>query len=86
MIATNDWRLHGRTNHLQNAVMVWKTYQPAGETKTHDHCEFCWRKFVEGDGSDGLHRGYCTEDEYHWVCPQCFEDFKELLGLTVAAG
>jgi hypothetical protein len=84
MIATTDWRLRDQTKYLQNAVVLWKAYKPSRESWSHDHCEFCWRKFVEGEGPGDLHRGYCTEDEYHWICPQCFEDFKEMFGLTVA--
>jgi predicted Fe-S protein YdhL (DUF1289 family) len=30
-----------------------------------------------------LHEGYCTQDEYHWICDQCFKDFKERFHWTV---
>ncbi|HEX5012051.1 MAG TPA: hypothetical protein VFY71_16820 [Planctomycetota bacterium] len=42
----------------------------------HDHCSFCWTKFAVEPGPDILHAGYCTLDEYHWICPTCFHDFK----------
>lgn len=43
----------------------------------HDHCEFCGVKFTIGEGGDALHEGYCTLDEYRWVCAGCFDDFRE---------
>jgi hypothetical protein len=26
---------------------------------------------------DVLRAGYTTADNYHWVCPRCFADFRE---------
>ena len=26
---------------------------------------------------DVLHEGFNTLDGYHWVCPTCFDDFRE---------
>jgi len=37
------------------------------------------------DVPDVLHEGYCTLDDYHWICGKCFDDFKELFGWRVAA-
>lgn len=25
-----------------------------------------------------LHEGYATDDNYHWVCTKCFNDFKDM--------
>ena len=33
---------------------------------------------------DALCEGYCTEDQYHWVCKDCFEDFKKQFQWNVA--
>jgi hypothetical protein len=27
-----------------------------------------------------LHEGYCTEDEYRWVCDRCLADFRDHFG------
>jgi hypothetical protein len=45
----------------------------------HDHCAFCWAKFMVEDLPDVLHEGYCTLDEYHWICETCFRDFQASL-------
>jgi hypothetical protein len=34
---------------------------------------------------EALHEGYCTLDDYHWICSECFHDFKELFGWRVVA-
>lgn len=56
-------------------------YRPYREGWEHDHCEFCGAKFSLADAD--LHRGYVTEDNYHWVCEPCFDDFKEELEWVV---
>jgi hypothetical protein len=32
--------------------------------------------YKECDGT--LHEGYCTIDNYHWICETCFHDFKDM--------
>jgi predicted Fe-S protein YdhL (DUF1289 family) len=34
-------------------------------------------KFMVEDYPDVLHVGYATLDEYHWICEDCFRDFRE---------
>lgn len=46
-----------------------------------NHCNFCWATFSEYD--DDLHEGYCTPDETYWICPECFNDFKEMFHWTL---
>ncbi len=70
----NDWRYTNQERYLHDMVFTFKQYDipyPA-----HDHCEFCWIKF--GAGGE-IQEGYTDETEYRWICPQCFEDFKDLL-------
>jgi hypothetical protein len=52
----------------------------------HEHCEFCWATFVAKDASSDpshLTEGYVAEGK-HWVCAQCFADFRDELGWSVA--
>ena len=60
---------------MLGATLSFLAYQPYRSDWEHDHCEFCGAKFSCSDGD--LKSGYCTLDKYHWICPQCFEDFKE---------
>lgn len=77
MVEQHDWRLQGQERYMTGLAFRFAKYRKPSATWDHDHCEFCGTKFMEEDYSEVLHEGYTTEDEYRWVCPQCFEDFKE---------
>ena len=77
-IAPDDWRLAGPKRYLQGLGWTRKPYRKYRPDWDHDHCKFCWAKLME-DGPPGtLGEGYATQDGYHWVCPTCFIDFKEM--------
>jgi hypothetical protein len=96
--AADDWRRRGQENDLPpGTALVLKRYLARGETWEHEHCIFCWAKFMDPEFSDSHRRfidehpdvlveGYTTTDDHecgaawHWVCPQCFEDFAEEFG------
>ena len=42
----------------------------------HEHCELCWEKAT----TDKECVFYCTKDMRHWVCQNCFNDFKNSFG------
>jgi hypothetical protein len=70
----DHWRRQGQERYLFRVPLIAQIYRPYRVGWDHDHCEFCGRKFSL---SDGLKDGYATSDGYHWVCAECFEDFKE---------
>jgi hypothetical protein len=95
----DDWRLdRGQDAYLQGATLVRKPFR--GE---HDHCEFCWAKFVDPEFSaaharlgdedaEVLAEGYAAvgtgpggEDDYHWICNRCYEDFRERFAWRIPA-
>ena len=100
----NDWRLDRRPDdYLSGATLVRKPYRAWSDAWEHDHCEFCWakfmdpnvsaehRKFIE-DNPDVLTAGYAArgtgpegQNDYHWICPDCFNDFQEQFGWRVVA-
>jgi hypothetical protein len=82
-INMNDWRLRGQERYLKGVFLFWATYSPYREGWDHDHCSFCWRKFAI-DGGD-FTEGYMTKDRYHWICKECFLDFKYKFGWAVGA-
>jgi hypothetical protein len=71
-----DWRLTNQENYLRGITLLYKKYKDRNSKVDHDHCEFCFEKFSDSDSD--LQEGYCSEDEYYWICPQCYNDFKEL--------
>lgn len=38
----------------------------------HEHCEFCWEEAL----TDKACTFYCTADLEHWVCEECFREFR----------
>ncbi len=70
----SDWRLTNQMNYLYRAVLRRKVFHKTKKCD-HEHCEFCFGKF--GEYEDALHDGYCTYDQYHWICDKCFEDFQK---------
>jgi hypothetical protein len=74
----SDWRLQGQEAYLTGVQLTWRPYRPSRTNPNweHDHCEFCWAKFMMDDAPDVLKAGYCTLDEYRWICKGCFDDFR----------
>lgn len=76
-----DWRIGGQ-EFLKGVTLVRRAYRryPKNPTWDHDHCALCGTEFRVEAYPDVLHEGYCTEDEYHWVCATCFDDLKDTFG------
>ena len=81
----NDWRLTNQDRYLKGATLVWMSYAAASPRNDHDHCEFCWAKFMATGTSDTLHEGYATPDRYRWICKPCFDAFVDLFGWQLQA-
>ena len=71
----NDWRRQGQEKYLMRKKLIFHNYYPYREGWEHDHCEFCGVKFSLNPND--VTEGYSTEDGYHWICTECFNDFKE---------
>ncbi len=69
----NDWRLTNQMNYLYQKKLDLKPYQPYRKGWEHEHCAFC-EKTIDVDSPDA----YATEDNYHWICKECFNDFKKM--------
>jgi hypothetical protein len=86
-MADGDWRLTGQEGYLRGVTLVRRRYRRYRKNPEwdHDHCEFCWAKFMIEDYPGVLHEGYATLDDYRWICDRCFDDFKELFDWKLAA-
>jgi hypothetical protein len=80
-----DWRITNHEKYLKGAALQWQGYASANPKNDHDHCEFCFAKFMVGGDSDVLHEGYATSDKYRWICKTYFEDFKNDFGWHVSS-
>jgi hypothetical protein len=85
-LPSDDWRRQGQERYLFEAILVHRPYRQNQYNPgwDHDHCEFCGAKFaIDLSGPDILKVGYATEDDYHWICPTCYEDFRAEFKWTV---
>ena len=73
MISKDDWRLMDQINYLKDKKLRYTKCCKSCENKTHEHCEFCFVKF---DNKNPY--GYCTLDNYYWICENCFNDFNKM--------
>jgi len=84
MVNDDDWRLRGQERFLTGATLRWAKWKMPRPEWDHDHCEFCFAKFMEAPSPEVLHEGFTTEDNYRWVCRQCFDDFKDRFQWKIA--
>ena len=68
-----DWRLTNQMNYLFGKRLKKQAFHITRDEWDHEHCAFCSEKIDESTGE-----AYSTTDNYHWICKECFEDFKEL--------
>jgi hypothetical protein len=80
---SDDWRIAGQEKYLLGAVLELRTYSPPRPNWDHDHCEFCWSMFCQSGEPGCLHEGYVTGDGKHWICRDCFHDFRDRFHLSV---
>jgi len=82
----DDWRRMGQERYLVGAQFAWAGYRDPKTDRDHDHCEFCWQTFMERPTERAITEGYRTRigEVERWVCPSCFEDFREEFRFTVS--
>ena len=83
MVDQTDWRLQGQEEYLKGVTLQWRVYKECAPHWDHDHCEFCWAKFMDRDLADVLREGYVTVDGGRWICKKCYDDFKEMFDWKV---
>ena len=90
MIEKDDWRLLTGSvirneDAFKNIPLYYIPFQPFSEAWDHEHCIFCSAKFYLHE--ECLQEGYCTQPQNSrdadWICPECYEDFKEMFGWTL---
>jgi hypothetical protein len=57
----DDWRLTGQGAYLKGVTLVRKPYRATSDAWEHDHCVFCWAKFVD-PGFSGAHAAIARAD------------------------
>jgi hypothetical protein len=79
MVDESDWRWSNGGEYLVGLTFYQRRWTMTRPEWDHDHCELCFAKFMAEDAVDAeiLHDGYATEDQYRWLCEQCFADFRD---------
>jgi hypothetical protein len=80
---SNDWRLAVQHDQLKDIAWTWKLYRQPRPEWDHDHCEFCWTKFMEPGTPETFGEGYASSNDHYWVCRQCFDDFRGMFRWTL---
>lgn len=80
-----DWRLQGQEKYLKGLNLYFRKYKKFSQRWDHDHCEFCNAKFCEISDTDCHTEGYTTENNYYWICNDCFSEFKIYFGWKVSS-
>ncbi|AYG02196.1 hypothetical protein [Gryllotalpicola protaetiae] len=80
-----DWRLTGQESYLQDRSLrlaLWVGYRAGWD---HDHCGFCQAEISDDTtGHAKYNEAWVTADDgYTWICPECFNDFRERFRWTV---
>ena len=85
--ADDDWRLNGQEQDLLGVTLIRRAYRRYRDNPEwdHDHCQFCWAKFMQTAHPETLQEGYSTPDRERWICKGCFDDFVDLFGWKVTS-
>jgi len=82
MDLSKDPRITDQMDYLMDVPLRHRRWFQPQENWDHDHCEFCW-KTLDASTEEPA---YCTEDCDSWICPDCYNDFKEAFGWTLLEG
>ena len=82
MVDPDDWRRQGQERYLTGAHLHRESDRAPSAEWDHDHCEFCWAKFMNEPAPDALRERYTTPNRYHWICATCVRDFAEEFGFV----
>ena len=52
-----DWRIDS-AKHARGEILTFKKYTRWSDSWDHDHCEACWKKFMESGEGNSLTEGY----------------------------
>lgn len=80
---TGDWRITNQGQYLTGVALHKRPFciRNGRDKWDHEHCEFCWAKIVPvervSEHPDFICEAYATIEGNRWVCPKCYEDFKE---------
>lgn len=85
MVDVDDYRLRDQARYLLGARLIRRPFVPDRYGWDVAHCAFCLVPFVDSARPAVMREGLVTLDGLHWICPACFEDFREGFGFQEEA-
>ncbi len=75
----------GQEKYLVDHTFHWVIWTAYRENWDHDHCQFCAAEVSDRpvDEHTEYNAAWATEGYGHWICPTCFDDFRDRFGLVV---
>ena len=61
----DDWRRTGQEEWLSGLRLTWKRYQAYSGNWEHEHCEFCWKKFLDEHYAQWMHDALASQSPEH---------------------
>lgn len=86
MADVDDYRLRDQARYLLGANVVRSPYVPALSGWDVAHCVFCLVPFVDSARHAVMPEGFVTLDGLHWICPACYQDFRQAFALREVKG
>ncbi len=68
----NNWHLTNQMNYLYQKNLIKGTFKLIVKAGSMNIVLFVLKKMIIPT------LAYSTEDRYHWICPECFDDFKTM--------
>lgn len=76
-------RITHQQSYLSGVSLMRRTWHAPVQPSDHDHCAFCRVKFAAPAIRGAIQAGYATVDDQHWICDDCFHDFRGAFGWSV---
>lgn len=61
----DDWRRTGQEDYLKGARLTWKRFQAYSGNWEHEHCVFCWKKFLDANYASWMREALESGSEEH---------------------
>lgn len=77
----DDWRIMGQEGYLRKKRLQHRYFNRSLCVEDFDQCEFCWDCFDDDPAHPMM--AYFEPINKHWICEECYNDFKSHFDWTV---
>ena len=62
-VGADDWRRQGQESYLSGLRWAWRRYQVLSGNWEHEHCEFCFKSFLDASYSDSMREALAADPD-----------------------